>query len=78
MEKEEFSFTQKFVNVTQSPNKNKIEKVAQPVSQKVTDENFHNYVQGILLLLMEDDSMSVRIQGIKTMSLLAVSCVQIR
>ena len=25
------------------------------------DEQYHNYVQGVLLLLLEDDAMSVRL-----------------
>lgn len=35
-------------------------------------------VTGILLLLLEDDSMMVRIAGIKTMSCFGRTCVEIR
>jgi len=35
------------------------------------EEQFHLHVQGILLLLLEDDAMSVRLTGINTMSFFA-------
>ena len=42
------------------------------------DEQMHHNVQGILLMLLEDDSMKVRLAGCETMSLLAMKHASIR
>ena len=42
------------------------------------EEQCHQHVQGILLLLLEDDSMAVRLAGIRAMSIFAAKCPAIR
>ena len=42
------------------------------------EEQRHQHVQGILLLLLEDDSMTVRLAGIRAMSIFAAKCPSIR
>ena len=42
------------------------------------EESYHYYVQGILLLLLEDDSAAVRLAGINSMSFFAKQTPDIR
>ena len=70
MTKEEITSTQKFVSI--GSKKNKV------VSNDLDSIQTCSVTRGILLLLLEDDSMAVRLAGIRAMSLLAVNCVVIR
>ena len=71
MAKEEITSNQKFMSVT-GGKKNKVSTVEAEVIQACP------VTRGILLMLLEDDSMAVRLAGIRAMSLMAVNCAAIR
>jgi hypothetical protein len=71
MQKEEFTSQQRFTHVNTQSKKIKHRK----------DKNLSGgdaTIQGILLLLLEDDSMAVRLASIQSMSIFAVRCGLIR
>ncbi len=67
-------FENKFAQIGVTIPKPKTEVVAEPSKTEILDAS----VTGILLMMLEDDSMIVRIAGIKTMSCYGRLCEDIR
>ena len=91
MKKEDSSFNQKFSQIGSEQEQRErrwkmaaerkareLSKIGVKIDMSSLEEQFHQYVQGILLLMLEDDSQFVRIAGIKAMSFFAKTTPDIR
>jgi hypothetical protein len=74
MMQKESMFENKFVQVGVTVSKPKAEVQPEPVKGDLLDAS----VTGILLMMLEDDSMAVRIAGIRAMSCYGKLCEEIR